>query len=380
VALFIEICQKSVQYLEAENMVDFESMFPELRMVTISFAFVLDSPVAKKQSCLVAHLVHDILVEGVGKLEDAVSRHDFLETRTHIIFNRTHGEYLADNYGLLFEELKQRGKSIEEEWLGRIWDICRQSYACGRDLHKIKACAILGVVPSASEAEIKKAFKLKALSVYPDKNVKISGDAGAAFRREQDAQDDRLDSPRFSGTSRPFDSLLQERPSRLEKSTRDYVHHQRYEQIEHLLEELSDLQMVCLLVDPALPFEGTGSCIKRLIGEHVHGLRLQVHTCWKERKYKGLNMCIDDVRAAERHLKSFPDVFPESWNQGIIEKVETEIKAQGVDARALVKDKQTASLLKTSDAAFFKWALFSSNCRCSVISINVSCMACLSHA
>ncbi|CAB9511747.1 expressed unknown protein [Seminavis robusta] len=342
VQTLIEVCHKSIQQLEEKNLIEFEAAFPELRLFVINFEFILGRPAAMKEFCLVAQLVHDVVLGGINQLQVAVADHNFSETRDLIIFNRTHGGFFVDHYGLLFEELKQLGKSIESEWFQRISDIGRESFASGRRWQKIQQCAILGVVPSASESEIRKAFKQKALVVHPDKKNSAEGDSGQDFRRAKEAHDDLLSDSGMIGCAKPFDELLLKIPSLLETTVRNFLRHQDYDLLQQLLEQLQEMQMVCMLVEPELSYDKAVESIHKVVKDQIHSIRLQVDTFWTERKYKELNLCIEDLKTAEQHLKSFPRIFPESWNQGIIEKVEREIQTQGAEARLLLQDKKTA--------------------------------------
>lgn len=339
---FGDACLKSVHYLERDDVSNFESVFPELRLLAISFSFMLGKEHVMQHFSLVSQLVHDILRSRIDKLKAAVCNHDFLAIRNLIDFLRNQGAFLADHYGLLFEELKQRNKLKENEWLNRIWDICRENFATGRDLFKIKSFAVLGIVPSASKVEITKAYRQKARREHPDKKL-LPGDSGEEFTRIQNAHDDLLSSNRFNMTTQLFDGLIREIPSLTEKSIRGWLSHQDYKNVSIILEQLSDLRILCTLVDPPLDFAETALFVNEIVKGFVHSVQLKVDKFWDEHNYLELNLCIEDLRVSESYLNSFPNAFPRSWNLGIIAKVEKEIEKKGNEARSLLRNKEIAN-------------------------------------
>jgi hypothetical protein len=318
-------CLKTVDCREANTLVKFEALFLDLSQCVLHFPFVLGCEEVKKEFCLATQLVHGILKSGVVCLEGSIAGHEFSKARSLVLYNRTDGAFLADHYSILKEELKQRNTLGGEQWLDAITDLCNRHFSRGRDLANIKSCAIVGVLPSAQEDEIKRAYKQRALEVHPDKKVgDNTTDSGEEFRRLKEAYDILL-SPRsrekVTGTQ-PFDSLILGIPETLKSHIRQCLRDQKYELVELLLQRMPDFNMVCNLVTPNIDGEGVRISLVATVQECVHGLKIAVDTLWNERKYKELNHSINDLKQMESHLKAFPDVFPKSWNRSIVEKVE----------------------------------------------------------
>ena len=352
VMFFIGLCKKSakclesVNCLEADGLVRFEGMFPDLRNCALDFPFVLNHSEAKKEFCLVNQLVHDIMKLGISELNISISKHDFCEARTLVLYNRRYGNFLADHFSLFREELIQRHKLEDDKWLTQISTICAKSFSEGRDFANLKSCALLGVLPSASAEEIRKAYKQKALHVHPDKNSSDGGDAGELFRKIKEAQDTLLDArsrEKVESEEQPFDTIIQAIPAELKAAARTYLREQKYDSVEALLEKISNFEMVCHLVSPPVDYETTRSNVFDIVRDCVRAVRTDVETKWNERDYRELNQSILDLKQMERHLKSFHEVFPESWNRGIIEKVEAEIVSLGQKACAFLQNEATAT-------------------------------------
>lgn len=352
VETFVGLCERSVKCLkavdcrEANALYNFQGIFLDLRDCVIRFPFVLHQADAKKEFCLVTQLVHGILESGIAYLEMAITENDFFKARTFVLHNRTEGGFLADHYSILKEELTQCGELQDEMWLTQISCIVARHFSNGRDLANIKSCVILGILPSARDDEVRRAYKQKAREVHPDKNPNQENhDSGEDFRRVKDAYD-VLISPRSRekvDRSQPFDSIILALPGALKDSARQYLQDQAYGKIELLLERLSDFQLVGNLVTPPLAQDVVQSGIVTIVQDCVHGLKVEVDTFWNDRRYKELNQSINDLKQMESYLKSFPDVFPESWNRGIVEKVEQEIDSSGQKARSFLQNKKTAT-------------------------------------
>jgi hypothetical protein len=70
--------------------------------------------------------------------------------------------------------------------------------------------------------------------------------------------------------------------------------------------------------------------------------RVEVDTHWSERNYKELNDVITSLRSMERHFKSYTEIFPTSWDNGIRVKIDGEIDALGEKTRACLQDRAKA--------------------------------------
>lgn len=110
----------------------------------------------------------------------------------------------------------------------------------------------------------------------------------------------------------------------MEKNLREWLSQQGYRQVSDFLEQLSEFKRVCNLLYPPFEFDEVVEVVNEIVKGYVHGVQLEVE------------------RFCESHLKSFPHVFPKSWNDGIIDKVEKEIEKKGNEALLLLKNKETA--------------------------------------
>ena len=351
VKTFWGLCEESIKCLrrlesfEEDNLLVFEQIVPDLRQCLLVFVFVLDNEEAQKKFALVNQIVYDTIVKGLREMEAAIQQFDFRKASSLVMHNRTHGAFLVDHYSLIKEELMQRGKMESEEWLTKIAKLCTISFSCGRDFANIKSCAILGVLPSATEEEIRKAYKECALRVHPDKMDKDSEDSGEEFRRVKDAHDILIGSRSreiVQSTKRLFDSQILAMPEALRRTTKQNLQNQRYDQVLILLEKMPEFEVVCDLVDPALDYNKTSHRIASTVQDWVRTLKVDVDKHWANRNYKELNLSINDLKEMEKQLSSFPNIFPDAWNEGIIKKVNTEIESLGIEARKLLKDKSTA--------------------------------------
>jgi hypothetical protein len=213
--------------------------------------------------------------------------------------------------------------------------ICRES-----------SYAVLGVVPSATEAEIKRAFKSKALSSHPDKRHSIGDedDVNAPFRRIKEACDELTEAKRSTKLcqAQPFDDLIRGVGEVLRQKVREFLLQQRYELVEKILFHVSGLSELDDLVVPRLDSKEKQVQIRELVTNHVNKVKVEVESNWSARKYRDLNDNITDLKQMERHFNSHPDIFPSSWNTGIVQTIENEIKKLGKEARGFVSSKASA--------------------------------------
>jgi len=82
--------------------------------------------------------------------------------------------------------------------------------------------------------------------------------------------------------------------------------------------------------------------IHNLIRSYVQKAKITVSTNWSEKEYKLLNDNITDLKMMEERFKSYANIFPSSWNDGIIEQVKEEIQALGSCARRYLSSKKSA--------------------------------------
>ena len=264
---------------------------------------------------------------------------DSASLRSKVLHLRAWGSFAADHLTLLHEEVSDVNDAAKQEmWLGRIHTFCWDHFNVGRDLGKLKYCAILGVVPSASGAEIKRAFRDKAKLIHPDKNK--SKGANERFRTIKEAEEKRHTMSHITSHTNalPFDELIRGFGQSLRDRAQSFMDDQRYDMMEKLLFELRNMNILDDLVVPRLSTDDISSSVFALVKGFVAKSRVEVDTHWSERNYKDLNDVITSLRSMERHFKSYTEIFPISWDNGIRVDIESEIDALGEKARACLQD------------------------------------------
>ena len=118
---------------------------------------------------------------------------------------------------------------------------------------------------------------------------------------------------------------------------------QRYDMVGSILFRLVELKALDILVSPQLKSHETRVEITDLVRDNVKKVRVEVESNWSSRNYRSLNENITDLKLMEDKLKAYPDVFPSSWNNGIVGKIEREIEDLGQRARAYLRCEKDAN-------------------------------------
>jgi hypothetical protein len=217
-----------------------------------------------------------------------------------------------------------------------------EHFSSGRSFNHIKYFAILNIVPSASKEDISRAYKSLAKKYHPDK----TGNAdGSLFRRVKEASDFLLDNINFDvrkNEELPFDPLIRSVGTLLREKANAYINQQSYELLAKLVRKLGDLKNINTLVKPRLDHCEIIDETKSLIRGSIEKVRVDVDSNWSERKYQALNENITDLKMMENELKSYPEIFSKSWNDGIVKKVKNEIEDLGKRAHACLRSQNTA--------------------------------------
>jgi hypothetical protein len=344
---FIGLCEQAQQVLTSESSRQFEGLFADYRSFVLYVPCIMTSATAEKSYILTNQLIFETLDHEISQLEGMLASFDFTVIKSKVEHVRAFGDFIADRCTLFHEEVKCCEHIDVDKWLEDLRQLCFKHFSCGRDLSRIKQYAVLGVLPSASKSEISKAYKEKAKRWHPDKRPKgqgvdgATGDAGAMFRKVKEAFDE-LQKDVKSGTSMPFDDLLNGIGDLLRTKVRDYLSEQRYELVENLLFKLGGLNVLDNLVKPCLKSRETRDDITELVKRHVEKVKVEVDSNWSERKYRALNDNITDLKLMEANFKAYPDIFPTSWNKGIVQTIESEIEKLGQQARSSVLNKTVA--------------------------------------
>ena len=329
---FCNLCAKAIKLLSSDNCMPFKELFPDYRGFVVHVPCVLRSRPGQKSFAHVNQLLSKSLESALSTLRHCIDA-DILDSaslRSKVITLGAWGSFVADHLTLLHEEVNKVKDPTEQEiWLSKIHTFCWDHFEVGRDLSKLKYCAILGVVPSASEADIKRAFRDKAKLYHPDKND--SKDANQKFRVIKEAEEKLLKMRHVSSStnSQPFDELIRGFGQSLRIRSQSFMDDQRYDMMEKLLFELRNINILDDLVVPRLSTNDISSSVFELVKGFVAQLRVEVETHWSERNYKELNDVITSLRSMERHFKSYTEIFPTSWDNGIRVDIESEIDALG---------------------------------------------------
>jgi len=340
---FLRSCEKAQKVLQSDQIRQFEAMFMDYRGFVLQVPFVMASDESKKAFTLTNHLLHDAFVSEVNIVSTMLQSFDYETLKSKVQHARKFGGFLADKCTLFHEELKScEHIDGEDRWLEEIFKLCLEHFSRGRSFGSIGHFAVLGLPPSASETDIKKMYKKLAKKFHPDKTG--TGDS-AEFRRATEAKDALLEvvsSRDDNATERPFGILIKGIGTSLRKEVKCSLEEQRYERVEKLLFKLSELKALESLVTPKLNHREISKDINDLVRAHVEQVRVNVDSNWSSKKYRALNDTIADLKLMEDRFKSYPNIFPTSWDDGIVKKVEQEIESLGCRARGYISSNRSA--------------------------------------
>jgi hypothetical protein len=342
---FIKLCDEAKRILSSENCIHFKEIFPDYRGFIVHLPCVMQSLNGQKSFAVINQLVFESLEKAVFALHH-LAEAEILQSsllRSQVLHTRSWGNFLADNMTLMHEEVcNLNGQNKRDKWLDKIHESCWEHFNFGRDLSKIKYCAILGVLPSSSADEINKAYKEKARHFHPDKTN--LGDDGEIIRNIKEAQEKLLTMKHITteNLQQPFDEVILRVGEKLRDHSKSFMTDQRYDMAEKLLFELSNIAILDDLIVQNLNSDDIKLSIFGIMQGYVEKCRLEVDSYWSERNYKDLNNVISTLKCMERHLKAYPQIFPKSWDTGIARAIETEIESLGDKAIACLRSRSLA--------------------------------------
>ena len=235
---FIKLCDEAKQILNSENGIQFKESFPDYRGFAIHISCVLRTSSCQHSFALVNQLLYEALEGSISVLKQLADAEAFdaSRLRSQVLHTRAWGAFLADQLTLLHEEVNLHTTAKPDAWLSNIHKLCWEYFDVGRDLGKIKYCAILGVVPSASLSDINKAFKEKALRYHPDKN-REGDDTCDMFRKVKDAHEKLVTMSHLVTPTevQPLDEILIGVGEKLRDHAKMFMINQRYDMAEKLL-------------------------------------------------------------------------------------------------------------------------------------------------
>eukprot|EP00977_Amphora_coffeiformis_P020937 scaffold8649_cov185-Amphora_coffeaeformis.AAC.8 len=345
--LYDNLCEQAKSVLQSPSRrLEFQDIFEKYRALTIAVPYVTKSESSMRKFSLTNQLIFEALSNDISELHEWESSFDFLSLKTKIDQVRTFGEYLAD-YGALFREEVQCSEHLNVgKWLPKLYNVCVEHFSDGRNFSRMAMYHLLGVPPSATKRDIRRAYKAKARQTHPDKQNFASQGSNESdlFRKIKEACDTLcLTAPDERPKSNSFKSLLTGIDPKLREKVRSFLSEQKYSEVEFILFRLGDLHVLDDVVVPSLELSfRTSVKVKEMVKAHVDQIKQEIHSNWASRKYQAVNENINDLKQMEESFKSYSDVFSE-WNSGIYKRIEMEIEHLGQKARKFLSDQVTAT-------------------------------------
>ena len=339
---FLSICGQARKNFQLKKRTRFEAIFPDYRGYVIHCPFVTENTKCRKEIALTNQLAYEALEEDAKRIHKMCEGCEFKNLQKEIEQARQFGNFVADHYMLLKEEMRRCDHiEIQDIWVQRMYDICIEHYSNGRSLSRLKDFATLELIPSATKNEVKKAYKKFAKRYHPDKSG--SSDTNGLFRGISEAKDrllEIIDSRKE--TELPFGDLIKHIGTLLRENVKACLNEQRYDRVKSILFGLKDLKYLEKLVCPPLDHCEIINDVHKLVSSYVKQVKTTVKSCWSARDYDGLNNSITDLKMMEDSFKSYENIFPSSWNEGIVKDVEEEILVLAKRARGYLKSKTSA--------------------------------------
>lgn len=306
---FLSICRQLRDALLGKSGFQYKSLFAHFRSFVLEVSSVFTLRECQKAYNLTNQLFCEKLQSEVSAVKAELelrSSFDFLQIKSKVKSVRILGGFAADHYALFFEEVNNCDHIKADSWLQKIVEVCHEHFGFGRDFSKMKYFAALGVVPSSSQEEIKRGYKLMAKRHHPDRSATKGKAANAKFRAVREAwealESARLDPLQIEG--RPFNAMVGSIGVRLRERTQEHLKNQNYEAVTKILFQLSAIRELEDLASPALNSMEIQCSVTALVRGHVDQVRIDVKSHWSERKYKELHEDIDDLKKMEKNFKT----------------------------------------------------------------------------
>lgn len=339
---FLSLCEKLPKILQSKKPVQFRDLFGDYRGYVLHTQCILRNNKCKREFSLTNQLLHEKLSSEVQEITRMFDVCEFDKIFRAVTKVTEFGDFVADHFTLLKEKLSCSDHDQDQDrWLQKIFDICVEHFSNGRILSHLKDFTTLELAPSSGKGGVNKAYKRLAKKYHPDKNP--SADANEVFRTLTEAKDrliEAIDSKKESES--PFGSLIKGIGRSLRKKIKSLMGEQRYDRVENILFAMKDLKSLKSLVTPNLDVADITNDIHSLVKSYVQKAKTAVSTNWAEKQYKSLNDNITDLRMMEERFKSYANIFPSSWNDGIVEQIEEKIIKLGQQAREYLSSEKLA--------------------------------------
>mmetsp|Transcript_36362 Transcript_36362/g.88075 ORF Transcript_36362/g.88075 Transcript_36362/m.88075 type:complete len:2533 (-) Transcript_36362:94-7692(-) len=342
---FLDVCKQLNDVFHGRSALDHRSLFDDFRRFIICMPLVLEEKQCTRAFATTNQLYYSKLESEVSKVKSALTLETFFcpsQIRTIVENARIFGDFMTDYYLVFIEEYGRLDLAREDPWMRKIAEVCHEHFSTGRNVGNMKYYVALGVLPSASYGDIKRAYQDLAKRFHPDKVNEENEKTNEKFRTIQVAWEAIRETHREDSSKKPFDGMVYGFGECLLKVVRERLGTQQYgavAQVLDLLDSIGDLQV---LVSRPLETNRIEERVNKIVRNHVSQARTSVNTHWAERKYKELQEDIDDLKSMEKHLKSHSEVFQGSWNDGIVEMINGEIADLEGKARSCLTSGQVA--------------------------------------
>lgn len=331
---YLDFCSKAQDAILDGGIVAFESLFSDFRDYVIELPCTVTSSEGKKRASSVHQLIFENLENEISELEVLRDSCEIKQMKEKLVRVRLGGGFVADHFSLLYQEILTSEHLSVDSWLQKIWGLCLSRFGAGRDLQHIKQFATVRMCPSASDVEIMNAyneFRKNQTMKMPEHN-RVNNAFQVLCNRSQ------------TNEGLPFDDVITGLGEQLQEKCRRYLSEQKYSSVADLLFGLNQLRCLEDVASSKFDPEHARRYVEVMVKNFVKKVQVEVDTNWTEHKYRELNDSINDLKQMEDHLKQYPDIFPSSWNHGILQTIETEIESLGTQAKKYVVSKETARL------------------------------------
>jgi DnaJ-domain-containing protein 1 len=340
VQVFRTVCKAAESNMKSDKPMQFEEVFFDYQAFAVK-STSLHSKDGQEAFTSVNKLAYHLLQNTINRFRQTAKNEviDFAVLRKQLIETRAIGTFFADNLTLLYEQTKS---IYDDPWLNEIVELSKDHFKDGRDLSKLKQCAILGVRPSATEKEIKSAYRAKAKLYHPDKSTDHDS---AKFRAIKEAEEALLTMKHLDSKHnppKPFSDTIFGLREHLRRTSKRLMEEQQYQLTGRLLFNLPGIKGLAELVTPTLECDAIIVGVYETVTGAVEKRRIDIDSMWNAREYRKLNDAITDLKAMQTHLGSYPRIFSSSWDQGVTQKVEAEITSLGEKCQSYLESHTTA--------------------------------------
>ncbi|KAL3941494.1 MAG: hypothetical protein SGBAC_004163 [Bacillariaceae sp.] len=345
---FLNVCNQLRDVLQGRSSLDYLSLFDDFRRLTLYIPLVLEEERCRGAFATTNHLFSSKLELEVSKVNKALTLRIFgtsiFQIRTIVENARIFGDFMTDYYLVFFEECDRLDSFRGDPSMSKIAEVCHKHFSDGRNFRNMKHYIALGVLPSASYDSIKRRYNALATRLQPDRVNGEKEESNEERRTIQFAWEaiEETHPDDFSTGKKPFDQLVYGFGDCLLEVVQQRLGTQQYGSVAQILVLLDSIRELQVLVSGPLETKLIGERVNNAVRNHISRTRTSMNSRWAERKYKEVQEDIDDLKSMEKHLSSHPEVFQESWNDGIVKMIGDEIADLEGKARSCLTSGQIA--------------------------------------